>query len=416
MPGWKRFVPLALEKPRARLYAAGHAVSVLGGWLQQVALSWLVFRLTKSVFLLGLTGFMLQIPYLLLGPVAGSVVDRFPRLKVLIAIDVSLALVAVLLAVMVEAGVTDVTYYLAAAFLIGVLNAFEMPARQSLLMPIVEDRELFPSVLALSATVFNAGRMIGPAIAGILLLYLPESWCFALNALSFAAIILAFLAMKLPPQERRGATGKPSVSFGEAFATVRALPAVRYLVPTLAAIGFFGAPYIHLMPSIVDTFFAGGSGTVGFLMSGAGLGALSAALFLSLQRGSSMQLRLVTIAPVILAVAVAVFAVSRSLVLSFMALVFIGGTMMLSANSTNVLMQTSVPDSLRGRTIGLYAMAFQGTAPLGHLTAGAMGARFGLTTTLLFNAACIGLVALVMRRRLAADPGALSRIGTYVER
>lgn len=408
-------MPLALEKPRARLYAAGHAISVLGGWLQQIALSWLVFRLTKSVFLLGLTGFMLQIPYLFLGPITGSVVDRFPRLRVLIAIDVALALVAVLLAVMVESGVTDVTYYLAAALMIGVLNAFEMPARQSLLLPIVEDRDLLPSALALSATVFNAGRMIGPAVAGVLLLYLSESWCFVLNALSYAGIILALLAMKLPPQAPLARAQSAAPGYGAALATLRSLPAVRYLLPTLAAIGFFGAPYVHLMPSIVDDFFQGGSGTVGFLMSGAGLGALAAALFLSLQRGSSMQVRFVTVAPLGLAAGVAILAVSRSLVLSFMMLAVIGGSMMLSANSTNVLMQTSVPDALRGRTIGLYAMAFQGTAPLGHLAAGAMAARVGLTATFLFNAVCIAAAAIVMRRRLAADPGALARIGTHAE-
>jgi MFS family permease len=202
LAGFTRFLPPALAKPRMRLYAMGHGVSVLGGWIQQVALSWLIFRLSGSVFLLGLSGFIQMIPFLLFGPITGLVVDRLPRMKLLIAIDAALAVCALALTALAASGVTDVRIYMVIAAIAGILNAFEMPTRQSLLSEIVDDRSLMPSALALSATLFNSGRMVGPAIAGVMLTYLPETWCFLLNALSYAAIIAALLAMRLPVKPR----------------------------------------------------------------------------------------------------------------------------------------------------------------------------------------------------------------------
>ena len=212
-----------------RIYAAGHGISILGGWIQQVALSWLVYRLTGSVFLLGVTGFILQIPFLLLGPVAGLVVDRVPKLKFLIAIDLFLAALAVALAVMTWSGVTDIRAYLAIAALIGSANAFEMPTRQTLLGRIVGDRTLLPSALALSATIFNAGRLVGPAIAGLMLVYLSEAWCFAINALSFSAIIGALLAMRLPDGGEVPSASRTAALGGivESATYLAAVPAVR---------------------------------------------------------------------------------------------------------------------------------------------------------------------------------------------
>jgi len=166
LPDWQLWLPPALTKPRFRLYVAGHSVSVIGGWIQQVALSWLIFRLTGSIFLLGLAGFLLNIFYLLLGPLAGLAADRLPRLKALIAIDLALAALAVLLAAMGLADVTDIRAYLAVATLIGVASALEMPMRQTLFKDIVEDRALLASAVAMSGMVYNVGRMIGPAIAG----------------------------------------------------------------------------------------------------------------------------------------------------------------------------------------------------------------------------------------------------------
>ena len=370
-------------------------------------MSWLVFRLTGSVFMLGVMGFLLQIPFLLLGPFTGRIVDRMPKLPLLIGIDLTLSFTAVTLAMMAWLEIHNVWIYLAAAVLHGSLNAFEMPTRQSLLARIVADRALMPSALGVSATLFNAGRMIGPAIAGAALLYVSEAWCFLFNAVSNLGIIAALLAMKLAPEDMRAAATTVQPGILSSFATLWAIPAFRTLIPMMAVAGLFGVPYIHLMPSIAADFFSGSSSTFGLLMSGAGSGALVAAMFLSMQRGTDTQRALIRFAPMVLGVALACFAVSRFLPLSLLLLALVGGSIMCCANSTNVLLQLSVADEWRGRAIGVYAMSFQGVAPVGTLLAGALASRIGLTATLLINGLIILASALLLRQRLAGDPHAL---------
>ena len=408
MANWQLWLPPALSKPRFRLYVAGHSVSVIGGWIQQVAIAWLVFRLTNSAVLLGLAGFLLNIFYLLLGPLAGLAADRLPRLKTLIVIDIVLAALSTLLVAMAAAGVEAVAAYLAIAALIGAANAFEMPVRQTLIRIIVEERALVTSALGMSAMVFNVGRMVGPAIAGIVLAYLSEAWCFALNALSYAAIIAALLAMRLPPEPARAAASAGAAqTFGESLQVLFAFPAVRYLLPVCVALGLLATPYVPLMPSIVSHFFDGQSSTLGLLMSSAGIGALASATYLSLQPGYGRQIRLMTIAPLAVGAALALFAWSRSLPLSLLLLAILGGAALLGVNATNAMLQQSVPDAWRGRVIGLYSMSFAGTAPIGGLIAGYGAERIGLTTTLTINGILIIAAGFASRWRLHNHPEAL---------
>ncbi|HJU32028.1 MAG TPA: MFS transporter [Hyphomicrobiaceae bacterium] len=408
MADWHLWLPPALAKRRFRLYAAGHTVAVIGAWIQQVALSWLVFRLTESIFLLGVTGFLLNIFYLLLGPAGGMAADRLPRLKLLIAIDLFLALCAAVLAVMAGLGVTSVAAYLAIAALIGAANAFEMPVRQTLVRVIVEERALVTSALGVSAMVFNVGRMVGPAIAGVVLAYFSESLCFALNAVSYGGIIAALLAMRLPPEPpRRSATGQGSEGLAASLATILAFPAVRYLLPTVVAVGLFATPYVPLMPSIVSHFFDGQSSTVGLLMSAAAVGALLSAGYLSLQPAYGRQIRLMTVAPLAVGLALGLFAWSRTLPLSAVLLAVLGGAALLGVNATNAMLQQSVPDEWRGRVIGVYSMSFAGTAPIGGLLAGWLAEHVGLTATLTLNGILIMAAGLVGRWRLHCHPEAL---------
>jgi MFS family permease len=405
---WHLWLPPALTKRRFRLYTAGHVVSVTGGWIQQVALAWLVFRLTNSIFLLGLTGFLLNIFYLLLGPVTGLAADRLPRLPTLIAIDLVLAVLALVLAAMGLAGMTSIAAYLAVATLIGVVNAFEMPIRQTLFKDIVEERALVTSAIGVSAMVFNVGRIVGPAIAGVLLAYVSEAWCFAINALSYVAIIGALILMRLPPQASAPAAGVAKVQgFWANLGTLLSFPAVRYLLPTVAAVGLFATPYVPLMPSVVAHFFDGRSSTVGLLMSAAGIGALASATYLSLQPGYGRQIRLVTSAPLGVGVVLMAFAWSRSLPLSMLMLAGLGAAVLVSVNATNALLQQSVPDAWRGRAVGLYSMSFAGTAPIGNIVTGLLAERIGLTATLSFNGALIVIAGLIARRRLHNHPEAL---------
>lgn len=408
MADWHLWLPPALAKPRFRYYAAGHSVSVIGGWVQQVGLAWLVYRLTGSAALLGVTGFLLNIFYLLLGPLAGVVSDRFPRIKTLIVIDLILAVCAAALALLAAFGVTFIPLYLAIATVIGIANAFEMTVRQTLIRDIVEERQLVASALGVSAMLFNGGRLVGPALAGLILAYVSEAWCFALNALSYFAIIWALVAMRLPPSKPvAGGSGSLPQGMSAGLSALMAFPAVRYLLPIAVAIGLFGTPYVPLMPSIATHFFDGKSSTVGILMSAAGTGALASAAYLSLQPGYSRQLRLLTIAPIVVGAAMIAFAWMRILPLSMLLLALVGCSMLIAANSTNALLQQSVPDAWRGRAIGLYSMSFAGTAPLGGLLSGFLADHVGLTATLTFNGCAIILAGLAARWRLHNHPEAL---------
>jgi len=407
---WHLWLPPALAKPRFRLYAAGHTVTVIGSWVQQVALAWLVFRLTQSIFLLGVTGFLLNIFFLLLGPVGGVAADRLPRLKLLIGIDLFLAACSALLAAMAAAGVGNIAAFLTVAAIIGIANAFEMPVRQTLIRIIVEDRAVVTSALGVSAMVFNIGRIVGPAVAGLVLAYVSEAWCFALNAVCYGGIIAALLAMHLPaepPRQRRAPTGAALHGFIASFGVLFAFPAVRYLLPTVVAIGLFATPYVPLMPSVVAHFFDGQASTVGALMSAAGVGALAAGAYLSLQPTYGRQLRLMTAAPLALGLSLGLFAWSRSLPLSMLLLAVLGAAALIGANATNAMLQQSVPDEWRGRVIGIYSMSFAGTAPIGGLLAGWLADRVGLSVTLTVNGALILAAGLVGRWRLHNRPQAL---------
>jgi MFS family permease len=281
-------------------------------------------------------------------------------------------------------------------------NAFEMPVRQTLIRMIVEERVLVTSALGLSAMVFNVGRMLGPAIAGVVLAYLSEAWCFALNALSYGAIIAALLAMRLPPEEpaRSRGTMAPPETLTQSLQVLFRFPAVRFLLPVCVALGLLATPYVPLMPSIVSTFFDGQAATLGLLMSSAGLGALVSATYLSLQPRFGRQIRLMTIAPLLVGAALTLFAFSRSLPLSLVLLAVLGGAALLGVNATNAMLQQSVPDAWRGRVIGLYAMSFAGTAPIGGLVAGTLAERIGLTTTLTINGLLIIAAGMASRWRL----------------
>jgi MFS family permease len=404
---WHLWLPPALTKRRFRIYTVGHAVSVTGGWIQQVALAWLVFRLTDSIFLLGLTGFLLNIFYLLLGPVTGLAADRLPRLPTLIAIDLVLAALSLLLAAMALAGVESINAYLTVAALIGIVNAFEMPIRQTLFKDIVEERALVTSAIGVSAMVFNVGRILGPAIAGALLAYISEAWCFVINALSFCAIIGALIAMRLPRASAPAATGSHAEGFLADLGALLSFPAVRYLLPTVVAVGLFATPYVSLMPSIVAHFFDARSSTVGLLMSAAGLGALASATYLSLQPGYGRQIRLVTVAPLAVGIVLIAFAWSRFFPLSMLLLAALGASILVSVNATNALLQQSVPDAWRGRAVGLYSMSFAGTAPIGNILTGTLAERIGLAATLTLNGALIVAAGLIARRRLHNHPEAL---------
>jgi MFS family permease len=404
------FLPPALSKPRFRVFAIGQAVSIIGGWVQQIALSWLIYRLSGSVLLLGLSGFLTQIPFLLFSPLAGALTDRVRRVRMLIVVNCVLAGLAALLATLAALGVGDVRVYLAITLCAGIATSFETPVRQALLSVIVEDRLLLPSAIGVNSMLFNVGRINGPTIAGILLLRLPEAWCFALNALSFSAIIIALILMRLPDPMPARKEGQKGIALGETIAYLRTHPAARYLLPTVTAIAIFALPYQHIMPSIAVAFFGGDASTLGLLMSSVGAGALVAAVTLAMQSGSRVQLILVRVAPFMVALALIAFSQSRNLTLSMFLLAVLGGSILMTSASTNTIMQQSVEDAWRGRVIGVYVMCFVGMAPLGNLLTGAIAERFGLGPTLAMNGVMILLAVGITQFRFASNPAAMERL------
>lgn len=402
--GLASYLPPAFAKPRFRLFAAGQALSVVGSWIQQVALSWLVYRITGSVLLLGVTGFLLQISHLFIAPIAGFLIDRLPRAALLIAINAWLAMLAALLAALALAGVESITLYLALAVLIGVGNACEAPTRQSLLGAIVEERSLLPSAIGVNSALFNSGRMIGPAIAGVLLTRFSEGVCFAINAVSFVGIIGALIAMRLPDTQSLSLRVAPgSLAVRDTLARFAEIPVARYLLPTASALALCALPLNQLMPSIAVGFFGGDAGLVGTLLSASGLGALSAALFIAMQRNHRVQLTLVQVAPVLAGIGLIAFSQSRSLWLSLPLLVLVGAFVLATSVSTNTLLQQSVGDDWRGRVIGLYLTFFLGIAPLGNLLSGWLASHAGLGPTLAINGAVVAAAGLLAQVRIERD-------------
>ncbi|HRD75776.1 MAG TPA: MFS transporter [Hyphomicrobiaceae bacterium] len=408
------WLPPALTKPRYRIYAVGMGISLMGYWVQTIALSWLVYRLTDSVFILGLAGFMQQIPSLVVPPIAGMLADRLPRVKLVLILNLVLGLLALTLAILVWSGVKDVRIYLAMAFLTGCVAASEAPNRQSLVGAIVEEPALLPSAIAFHSVIFNTGRMVGPTVAGLLLLVMSEAWCFFINAISYVAVLIAFRMIGL----KDGARAKSQESFiamlRSTAARVGELPVARYFLPLVATAGLLAAPYQALMPSYVDDVLGGGTGTLGLLVGAAGAGALSAAIYLSLQTGGRAQLRLVQLAPFSLGLAVIGFGLSRSLPLSCLCLYAIGASIMCTTATTNTLLQLSVDPGWRARVIGIFQMSFAGVNPVGSLIAGLVAARLGIGPTFVLNGALILLVGLLMRWRLKRSPDAARELERVV--
>jgi len=408
------WLPPALTKPRYRIYAVGMGISLMGYWVQTIALSWLVYRLTGSVFLLGLAGFMQQIPSLVVPPIAGMLADRLPRVRLVVILNTVLATMATLLAVCVWSGVTDVRAYLSLAFLTGCVAASEAPNRQSLVGAIVEEPALLPSAIAFHSVIFNTGRMVGPTAAGLLLLVVSEAWCFLINAISYIAVLIAFRMIGLADGDRAVASESFLAMLRSTADRVVRLPVARYFLPLVTSAGLFAAPYQALMPSYVAEVLGGGTGTLGLLVGAAGAGALSAAIYLSLQTGGGTQLRLVQLAPFSLGLAVIGFGASRWLPLSCLCLFATGASIMFTTASTNTLLQLSVEPGWRARVIGIFQMSFAGVNPVGSLLAGALAARLGIGLTFILNGICVIAVGLLIRWRLSRAPDAVRALDKVV--
>lgn len=373
----------ALRHRNLRLFFAGQGVSLVGTWMQQVAIGWLVYRLTDSALLLGVIGFGSRFPAFLMAPFAGALADRWNRYRMVMAAQFFAMLQAIILAVVVLTGVVEVWHLIALSVMSGLVNGVDVPARQSLLVQLVGEEDL-PNAIALNSSMFNAARLVGPAVAGVLIGWVGEGPVFALNALSYIAVLAALMALRLP--RTVGQTAGPMLrNIREGFVYAFGFPPIRDLLLLLGMISLVGIPYAVLYPVFARDVLGGGAGTLGLLTSSSGLGALMGALFLA-SRGDVWGLgRVIARASTVFGVALVGFALSEQVWLSCLFLVASGFGVMLTTASINTVLQTLVDDGMRGRVMSLYTMAFVGMSPLGSLAGGSLAGWMGAPATVLMG-------------------------------
>ena len=390
----------ALRHHNFRLFFFGQLLSLPGTWIQAVAQSWLIYRLTDSAALLGLAGFASQFPVFLMAPLGGALADRFSRHRLLIATQIASAVLALVLAALTLSGAVQVWQVFGLAALLGVVNGFDLPARQAFTVQLVGRADL-PNAIALNLLAFNAARLIGPAVAGVLLAATGEGWCFLLNAVSYATVLVALLAMRLEPVSGPVQAGLILAHIVDGVSYVRGHLPIRSLLLLLGMVSLAGMPYAVLTPLFADRILGGGAQGLGILMSCAGGGALVGALLLAARRGHGGLGRVwVPWAAFGFGLGLIAFSQSRSFWLSAALLVPTGFAMMVQMAASNTLLQMMVPDALRGRVMSLYSMMFMGMAPVGALLAGGLADVIGAPLTVAAGGALCMLAAFWFRLRL----------------
>jgi len=398
-PAGATFVLRALRHRNFRLFFGGQLISLTGTWMQTVAQSWLVYRLTGSSVLLGAVGFAGQIPVFVLAPLGGALADRHNRHRIVIATQTSAMILALTLSFLTLTETVRVWHIALLGALLGVVNAFDVPARQSFLVEMV-GREDLMNAIALNSSMFNGARVIGPAVAGLLVASIGEGWCFFANGASYLAVIAGLLMMRLGPRRRPDRTDSPLANVLEGFRYARRTAPVRTLLLLVGVVSLVGMPYTVLMPLFADAILRGGARGLGILMGATGVGALLGALTLAGRSGVRGLGNLVAGAAAGFGATLMLFSFSRWFWLSAVILVATGFCMMLQMACTNTLLQSMVPDRLRGRVMALYSMMFMGMAPFGALFAGLTASQIGAPLTVAAGAAGCLLAAAIFASRV----------------
>ena len=369
----------ALRHRNFQLFFAGQLISLIGTWMQNVAQSWLVYRLTGSSALLGMVGFAGQIPVFLISPLGGLIADRYSRQRTVIATQTSALILAFVLAGLTLTGRVQVAHIFVLAALLGVVNAFDIPARQSFLVEMVGREDLI-NAIALNSSMFNGARIVGPAVAGILVAAIGEGWCFFANGVSYIAVIAGLMMIRVPPTNpvKEGSAISHII---EGFRFAASATPIRALLLLLGLVSLTGMPYAVLMPIFAGQIFHSGARGLGILMGFSGVGALIGALALAARQQVIGLGRWVAVSTGVFGVSLILFSFAPSFWLAAALLVPVGLAMMTQMGASNTLIQTMTPDALRGRVMSVYSMMFMGMAPAGALLAGVMAGRFGAPRT-----------------------------------
>lgn len=383
----------ALKYPKYKIFFYGQIFSLIGSWIQQTALLWLVYHLSKSMLMLGVMGFITQIPALFLSPVAGVLADRFNKKKLLIITQGLFFVLAALMGISALYKVTALFVYLLIGFIFGVVSAFDMPVRQSFFAELIDNRKDLSNAVALNSVVFHGSRLIGPSIAGFAIKIFGESICFFINSVSFIPVIISLFFINNNFVHTPTSTDKKDSiihNFLAGLAYALEHKAIKVILLFVCAISFMGMSYMILVPAFAKDIFQGDSSTLGIMMSFAGLGAFSGAIFIAAKENIIHLSQQMFYASITLGISLIVFSYSNIFILSLAALIVVGFSMMMQLGGSNVTFQTIVEDKYRGRVTSLYMIAFSGTIPLGNLFSGFLAKHIGPQNTLAFcGLACI---------------------------
>jgi MFS family permease len=376
----------ALESPNFRRYFTGQAVSMIGTWVQSVALMWLAYRLSNSTYFTGLIGFLQSVPHLFLGPIAGVLGDRFNRRKMLITVLSLMGVLAAVLAVLSGTNLITMPQLVALALLNGVLNSFETPTRQSIFVQLIDKREDLPNAIAMNSMLMNGTRLIGPSIGGALIAAFNETVCFALNAVSYIAVVVALMYLSIAPRPPR----KPSHPFHdllEGWRYAMGLLPVRRMLFTLALVSFSVSPYSTLMPAMSVRVFGKGAELVGLFIGAVGLGAFISALTLARRPSVRGLGRWIPLSAITAGLGSIGFGLSTSVPASVMLMMMVGFGMFLTGAVCNTILQTVVDEEKRSRVMSYYTMFFIGVAPFGHFLGGWLAEHIGVQATFIVGGA-----------------------------
>jgi MFS family permease len=375
----------ALRHRNFQLFFAGQLISLIGTWMQSVAQSWLVYRLSGSPALLGLASFAGQIPIFILSPVAGYAADRLNRHRVVIATQTASMILALVLAFLTLSGLVQIWHVFVLSALLGVVNAFDIPARQSFLVEMVGRGDLM-NAIALNSSMFNGARIVGPAIAGILVAKIGEGWCFFANGVSYIAVLAGLFAMRVDPFRPAPKSMGAIETIREGFSYVNRTLPIRAIVQLIAVISFAGMPYTVLMPIFADRVLHAGAQGLGILMGATGVGALTGALLLASRTSLAGFTIWIATAAAAFAVSLIWFAMSTNMAVSCVAVLCAGFGVMVQIGASNTLIQSMVPDHLRGRAMSVYSMMYLGVGPLGAAVAGFAADAYGIRFTTIAGA------------------------------
>lgn len=380
----------ALRHRNFKLFFFGQGISVIGTWMTRLATSWLVYRLTHSALLLGVVSFAGQIVAFAVGPFAGVFVERLNRRKLLVWTQAAAAVQSLALAALTLAHLITLWEIIALIAFQGLINAFDMPGRQSFLVQMVEDGDDLSNAIAINSSMANAARLIGPAIAGLVIAAVGEGWCFLIDGLSYFAVIASLLLMRIRPKGpdiRRHAHGMFE-QMREGWDYVRTFRPVRTILLMFALLSLMGWPYSVLLPIFAGQVLHGGPHTLGWLTGASGIGALASGISLTVRKSVVGLARMLQIAGALLGGALILFGLSHTLWLSLGLMVFVGFGLMQGAAVSNTIIQSLVPEDKRARVMGYYTMAFFGSAPFGSLLAGALAHRIGAPHTVIITGTC----------------------------